>query len=114
MTGNNLDNTIWGNRGDNTLSGGIGGHDTLVGFLGNDIYLVNNGDEVISELANEGTDIVYANVNYVLSAGASIELLSTNSIGGVNAIDLTGNELVNTVWGNGGANVLNGGADRTR
>ena len=110
MTGNELSNTIWGNRGNNTLSGGFGGNDTLVGFLGNDIYLVNNGTEVISELANEGTDIAYASVNYVLSAGASIELLSTSSIAGTNAQNLTGNELVNTLWGNNGANVLNGGA----
>jgi Ca2+-binding RTX toxin-like protein len=110
MTGNNLSNTIWGNRGNNTLSGGIGGTDTLVGFLGNDIYLINNGTEVISELANEGTDIAYASVNHVLSAGASIELLSTDSIAGVNSINLTGNELGQTLWGNNGANLLNGRA----
>ena len=113
MTGNELDNTIWGNRGNNTLSGGFGGNDTLVGFLGDDIYLVNNGTEFISELANEGTDIAYAGVSYILSEGASVELLSTNSIGSTNALNLTGNELGQTLWGNGGANVLDGkgGAD---
>jgi Ca2+-binding RTX toxin-like protein len=72
--------------------------------------LINNGNEVISELAGEGTDIVYASVNYVLTAGASIELLSTNSIGGIGGISLTGNELANTLWGNNGGNTLNGGA----
>jgi Ca2+-binding RTX toxin-like protein len=111
MTGNNLDNTIWGNNGNNTLSGGIGGHDTLVGFLGNDTYLINNGDEVISENIGEGSDIAYASVSYALTAGASIELLSTDSIGGTSAINLTGNEFANTIWGNGGANTLNGGAE---
>ena len=108
MTGNELSNTIWGNRGNNTLSGGFGGNDTLVGFLGDDNYLVNNGNEVISELASEGTDIVYAGVSYILSAGASVELLSTSSIGGTGSIHLAGNELANTIWGNAGANILNG------
>src|SRR6185436_12036931 len=92
-----------------TLSGGSGGHDTLVGFLGDDIYLINNTDEVIVENAGEGTDIVYVNSSYTLSANASIELLSTYSIAGTQAYDLTGNNLDNTIWGNRGNNTLSGG-----
>jgi Ca2+-binding RTX toxin-like protein len=74
----------------------------LVGFGGNDIYLINNGDENVVENAGEGTDIVYVNASYTLSANASIELLSTYSIAGTQAIDLTGNNLDNTIWGNRG------------
>jgi serralysin len=74
----------------------------LVGFLGNDIYLINNTDEVVVENAGEGTDIVYVNSSYTLSANASIELLSTYSIAGTQAYDLTGNNLDNTIWGNRG------------
>jgi serralysin len=109
MTGNELLNTLWGNNGANILSGG-GGADTLVGFLGDDFYTITDGAERIIENAGEGSDIAYASVSYTLNAGASLELLSTNAINGTAAINLTGNELANTVWGNNGANTLDGGA----
>lgn len=43
VTGNALDNGLWGNIGDNTLTGGQG-NDYLSGDLGNDTYVFNKGD----------------------------------------------------------------------
>jgi serralysin len=108
LVGNELNQEIYGNAGVNLLRGG-GGTDFMVGFGGNDTYYVDSADDIAYEVAGQGTDIVYTSASYTLTAGTSIELLSTESIGGVGAIDLTGNELANTLWGNNGVNVLNGG-----
>ena len=106
--GNELANFIYGNNGANLMIGG-GGADYLRGFGGDDTYYVDQAGDVTWEAAGEGGDIVYASASYALTAGSSIEVLSTDGLGGTAAIDLTGNELANLVYGNAGANVLNGG-----
>jgi len=63
----------------------------------------------VTELASGGTDRVYAEASYALAAGVSVEILSTADPFGTAAIQLTGNELANTIYGNYGNNVLNGG-----
>lgn len=82
--------------------------------LGNDTYLVSHASALILERAGEGFDTVKASVSYALGAGVSIESLSTNSDIGKSAINLTGNELAQTVRGNAGNNVIDGkgGADQ--
>ncbi|HYI49009.1 MAG TPA: M10 family metallopeptidase C-terminal domain-containing protein [Allosphingosinicella sp.] len=107
LTGNELDNEIYGNAGNNQLNGG-GGSDRLAGFDGNDSYLVDNAGDSVIEAANGGTDRVFAGVSYSLAAGQAIEALSTDWHAGTAAINLTGNELANSVYGNAGANVVNG------
>ena len=52
------------------------GIDTLAGGIGNDVYYVNNTDDVVIEAANAGIDIVGATVNYTLSENHNIEVLS--------------------------------------
>jgi Ca2+-binding RTX toxin-like protein len=127
LAGNELNNQIWGNNGANTLIGGDGadilvgfggndlliggnGADTMIGGTGDDLYFVDNAGDAIGEAVGEGSDSLAAGVSYTLTGGASIELMTTGFIGGTGAINLTGNELGNQIWGNNGDNVLNGGA----
>ena len=112
-TGNELNNVLIGNAGANVLIGGAGndslngaaGADTMAGGLGNDSYVVDNIGDVVTELVNEGTDLVTASLTWTL--GANIENLT---LSGAAAINGTGNALNNTLTGNGAANVLTGAA----
>lgn len=112
-TGAGID-TIDGGAGDDTIDGGAGA-DTMTGYLGNDIYLADSGDTII-ERDFEGYDTVYVNASYALGTDLSvsrIEVLSAASWRSVTAIDLTGNDIANRLYGNAGTNVLDGkgGAD---
>jgi trimeric autotransporter adhesin len=112
-TGNTLDNWLVGNSAANTLTGGAGndtldggaGTDKLVGGAGDDIYVVDVTTDVVTELANEGTDTVRSSVTWTL--GSNLENLTLLGSGTVNA---TGNTLANVLTGNGANNTLNGGA----
>ena len=94
--------------GNDTLDGGTGA-DVMHGGNGDDTFFVDSASDVVKEANGGGTDRVYASGNYVLSAGQSIETLSTTNALGTGAINLTGNALGQYVYGNAGANVLNGG-----
>ena len=80
----------WGNR--------------MYGGPGNDIYIVDNANDVVTEASNAGSDTVESSVNYVLSANVE-NLTLTGSF----PINGTGNELDNIIIGNAGANILSGG-----
>ncbi|HEY5712949.1 MAG TPA: pre-peptidase C-terminal domain-containing protein [Allosphingosinicella sp.] len=117
FTGNELANQIWGNDGVNILNGGggndelfgFGGSDTLVGGTGNDTMFIDSAGDNIVEAADEGYDVVAAGLSYTLGAGVEIELITTGFIGGIAAIDFTGNDFTNQIWGNAAGNILNGG-----
>ncbi|MEA3016935.1 MAG: serralysin, partial [Sphingomonadales bacterium] len=102
-TGNGLDNVITGNAASNRLDGGAGA-DTMIGGLGNDLYFVDNGGDVVTEAAGEGTDTVSSSISYTL--GANVENLILTGT----ATDGTGNGLDNVITGNAAANRIDGGA----
>ena len=112
LTGNGLANTLTGNAGRNQLNGAAGA-DIMIGREGNDIYLVDNAGDTPTEVAGQGSDVVYTSVSYTLAANTDVEGLATISFEATNTINLTGNGLANNMIGNDGANQLDGkaGAD---
>jgi phospholipase/lecithinase/hemolysin len=80
---------------------------------GNSTYIVSHSSAVILERAGEGYDTVQSSVSYVLQANASIEQLRTYSDAGTASVNLTGNDLAQTIVGNAGNNIIDGksGAD---
>ncbi|MEJ8849671.1 calcium-binding protein [Variovorax rhizosphaerae] len=98
------DDMLTGGAGDDLLQGAAGA-DTMTGGVGNDTYFVDNTNDRLTELANEGVDAVVTEVSYALGANLENLHLSGNA-----AINGTGNALNNVVTGNYGDNVLDGGA----
>ena len=66
--------------------------------------MVDNVGDVVIENANEGTDTVLAAISYTL--GANVENLTLTGPANING---TGNALANSLIGNSGDNVLDGG-----
>jgi serralysin len=115
-TGNGDNNSITGNSADNTLNGGAGA-DNMAGGLGNDIYIVDNISDVVTEAAASGIDTVQSSVTYTLTANVeNLTLTGAVAINGTGNVDnnsITGNSASNTINGRAGADSLTGlgGAD---
>lgn len=113
LTGNALSNRLTGSGGADSLIGGAGadtliggaGGDSLVGGSGGDVYVVDNIEDVITELSNEGYDWVESEVSYTLSA--NVEDLSLREAA-ASALNATGNALDNGLSGNEFNNRLTG------
>lgn len=103
LFGGDHDDQLWGHDGDDTLYGEQGndqlyagtGLNTLVGGIGDDRYYVDNTDDQIVELANEGHDAVYSSVAFVLSDHLEDLYLT----GYVSDLQGTGNDLDNYIQG---------------
>lgn len=79
----------------------------MVGTAGDDTFVVDNRHDTISELPNEGIDIVISSVDYELP-----ENVENITLTGVLNISAIGNQLDNVLIGNGSNNLLNGKAGR--
>ncbi len=112
ITGNGANNVLSGLAGDDTLIGGGGndqmyggtGADTMTGGTGDDTYYIDNVGDTVTELAEEGNDLVSSSISYEL--GDHLERLTLTGSAAVNG---TGNDLDNVIRGNNGANTLSGG-----
>jgi Ca2+-binding RTX toxin-like protein len=101
--GNSLNNTIVGNSNNNMLDGAAGA-DVLIGDAGNDSYIVDNAGDVVVENVGQGTDTVYSTDHFRLLANVeSLVLQGSADLQGY------GNDLVNSIVGNTGNNLLDGG-----
>jgi Ca2+-binding RTX toxin-like protein len=102
ITGSNQSDVLDGGAGDDQLGGG-GGADQMIGGLGNDTFVVDNGLDVVTELANQGSDTVVASLRWTL--GVNFENLTLTGSGNFFG---NGNNLANSILGNSGANILDG------
>ena len=110
MQGTAGNDSLYGSSGNDVINGfagndvlyGAAGSDRLLGGLGDDTYIVDALDTLV-ELANQGTDVVQAEISYTL--GDNLENLILT---GSSSINGTGNALNNTFVGNTSNNVFNG------
>ncbi len=103
LRGGEGDDKLYGGLSIDTLDGGIGA-DLMQGGDGSDIYYVDNvGDSVIESNDVFGNDSVFAGISYTLT-----NYVENLTLTGVEAINATGNNLMNTLSGNAAANTLQG------
>jgi serralysin len=103
LTGSDFNDILVGNAQANVLTGGLGA-DTMAGGAGNDSYFIDNAGDVVIENPGEGTDTVFPFINFGLTANMeNLTLLGSADLQGY------GNDLANTIRGNGGNNLIDGG-----
>lgn len=102
--GNAVVNILTGNAANNTLDG-MAGADAMAGGAGDDLYIVDDAGDVITENASEGTDTVRSSVSRTLEDEVENLILT-----GIGNLDGTGNGSGNTITGTRGDNTLDGGA----
>ncbi|PWR18190.1 calcium-binding protein [Zavarzinia aquatilis] len=103
VNGTTGNDTLTGTSADDVIDGKTG-KDTMSGLAGNDVYIVDSTGDVVIEEPGAGTDRVKSSVTYKLPADVEfLELTGTAAING------TGNDGNNTIFGNSGVNSLSGG-----
>lgn len=107
LTGGSGANILTGGDGNDSLDGGLG-NDKLIGGAGDDFYTVNVAGDTIVENANEGTDTVFVNFTAAGTYALSANVEKAFADGSVN-VNITGNNMDNTLEGNDGNNLLSGG-----
>jgi Ca2+-binding RTX toxin-like protein len=108
LTGNGWSQTLIGNAGRNILHGG-GGSDLLIGLGGDDIYYTDVSSTRLVEYVGGGNDALYVSVSYSLEVAGEVELLSTNDHLSTRVLNLTGNRYGQTIIGNDGDSLMDGG-----
>jgi Ca2+-binding RTX toxin-like protein len=102
LYGGSGNDEVYGGFGNDLLDGGDGTN-ILQGGAGDDRYVINSAADAVTEQSNQGLDIVQTRIDYVLGAHLEhLQLLGTSALNGA------GNELDNTITGNGAANNLTG------
>ena len=73
----------------------------MVGGSGDDTYVVNHVNDVVTESTGEGTDLIQSSVSYTTSS--NVENLTLTGSGNITAL---GNSPNNILTGNNSANTL--------
>ncbi|PWR25783.1 hypothetical protein DKG74_02165 [Zavarzinia aquatilis] len=83
----------------------------MSGGAGDDVYIVDDAGDTVTEAVGGGTDRVQVSVTWAADVSAEIEKILSR---GLAAIDITGSDTANVIVANDAANVLSGlgGADR--
>jgi Ca2+-binding RTX toxin-like protein len=124
-SGQNGDDVIDGGIGDDRLFGGDGadrmdggsGGDDMAGGAGDDIYVVDDAADRVTEVAGEGDDVVLAVVDHVLAAEVEqLRLTGAARAGTGNALAnlINGSHLDNVISGAGGDDLIFGGSGDDR
>ena len=112
------DDELFGQAGNDLLNGGAGA-DIMNGGAGNDIYIVDNAADVVTELADGGTDRIQSSISLSLNVSGrfDVENLTLTGSSAINGFDnslsnvLTGNNAVNTLTARAGNDTLFEGGD---
>lgn len=126
ITGNSLDNELFGMRGNDTLSGGVGndilnggdGNDRLIGGIGNDTLLGGDGRDTLN--GGDGDDFIFggdssADLRDLIFAGAGNDTID-GGYGNDNIFGQDGNDNIiggfgsDTLQGQNGDDVITGSA----
>jgi Ca2+-binding RTX toxin-like protein len=99
--------TLDGGDGNDLLSGGFGA-DQMAGGNGNDTFLVSDAGDTVVETVGGGSDIVFAEVSFVLAGNAEVEALQAFEATATTTLNLTGSATNNAITGNAGTNLLTG------
>ena len=101
----NVDQVLTGTDVANVIDGGAGA-DAMTGGDGNDVYVVDNAGDSVTELANQGVDEIRTVLASYTLVGTEVENLT--GLGNVDQA-LTGNASANVINGGGGADFITGG-----
>ena len=114
MTGNELQQTLTGNVGNDILNGGGGndllisgaGTNTLAGGANDDIYYAQGVNDVVTEAAGGGFDVVLTINSLSLAPTSEVEVIVIDGAGGVT---VTGSDSNQTIQSGSGSDRLIGG-----
>ena len=105
--------SLFGEEGADKLDGGLGA-DNMNGGAGNDVFIVDDAGDIVTELstAGSGIDLVESSIRFNLAdtdgAGADGGNVENLTLTGSNGIGGYGNGLANVITGNSGNNFIAG------
>ncbi|WP_176592687.1 right-handed parallel beta-helix repeat-containing protein [Sphingobium sp. EM0848] len=104
------DSDVFAGAGNDIIHGGAG-HNNLYGGTGDDIYHVKGTGDTVIELAGQGSDTVYAYIDYKLTDNVeTLRMAKEGLVGQGNDLDnrIVGSAGVDILYGHGGNDMIQG------